>query len=151
MTKKIENIVSPEVKSEKPKKGMKYTLRFLVFLIILGLAGATAYYYKQYEKIRNNPETISQEETQRVISDVSRLIELPDETPSLATVQDKDKLKDQSFFKKAENGDKILIYANAKQAILYRPSSKKIIEVAPLILDSNTDQANGENDQFVAE
>jgi len=139
---KSENV--PEVVGEskiiKKSRG-GYFFKFIVFLIIVGLAGATAYYYKQYKKIKDNPQVVSQEETQFVVTELGKLMELPEGTPSLATVQDKEKLKDQSFFRKAENGDKVLIYADAKQAILYRPSTKKIIEVAPLILQGNE---NGE-------
>ena len=61
-------------------------------------------------------------------------MELPtDETPTIATIADKDKLKDQPFFSKAENGDKILAFNKAMLAILYRPSVNKIINVAPII------------------
>lgn len=123
--------------SPKPKKKRKFFLRFVVFLIIVGLAGATAYYYRKYKKIKGNPNVVAQEEIQIAVNELSKLIELPEGTPSLATVQDKEKLKDQSFFKKAENGDKVLIYADAKQAILFRPSTKKIVEVAPLLMQNN--------------
>lgn len=45
---------------------------------------------------------------------------------------DPEKLRDQPFFANAQRGDKVLIYANAKKAILYNPPSNKIIEVAPV-------------------
>ena len=129
----------------QPKKKRKYFFKFIIFLIIVGLAGATAYYYKQYKKIKDNPQVVSQEEVQFVVSELGKFMELPDGTPSLATIQDKEKLKDQNFFRKAENGDKVLIYADAKQAILYRPSAKKIIEVAPLILDNGNNNNSSAN------
>ena len=135
--------------SEPRKK--KYLLKIIALLIIAGLAGATVYFYQQYKKIKDNPQIVSQEETQFVVSELGKLMELPDGMPSLATVQDKEKLKDQSFFRKAENGDKVLIYADAKQAILFRPSAKKIIEVAPLLIQGNENngmeasQIQGEN------
>lgn len=44
----------------------------------------------------------------------------------------KDKLKDQTFFAKSENGDKVLIYAKAKRIYLFRPSESKLLEAAPL-------------------
>jgi len=150
MPRKIAEEISKEevVIPVQPKKKRKYFFKFIVFLIIIGLAVATGYYYKQYKKIKNNPQIISQEETQTVISEIGKLMELPDGTPSLATVQDKEKLKEQSFFRRAENGDKVLIYADAKQAILYRPTVKKIIEVAPLILDNgNNNNTSADNSE----
>ena len=136
-----------QIKAEsKPKKKMKYFFKIFIFIVIAGLVGTTAYYYKQYKKIKNNPQVVSQEETQAVVAEVGKLMELPNETPSIATVQDKDKLKDQNFFQKAQNGDKVLIYTNAKQAILFRPSAKKIIEVAPLLLPGNDNNAGTTQD-----
>lgn len=60
-----------------------------------------------------------------------RYLELPtDEEPTLATVTDREKLAEQPFFQKAENGDKVLIYSNSGRAVLYRPyKEKKIIDV----------------------
>ncbi len=66
-------------------------------------------------------------------------MELPQgETPTIATVSDKEKLKDQPFFKATENGDVLLAYTKAMQAILDRPNTNKIINVAPINLNGNT-------------
>lgn len=76
---------------------------------------------------------MTKEETDNLVREVAKLMDLPTgEAPTVATVLDKEKLKDQSFFKNAENGDKILIYTGANKAILYRPDTHKIIEVLPL-------------------
>ena len=75
----------------------------------------------------------AQEEVKKTIAAVDKLLVLPnDEQPTVATVSDVDKLKNQPFFTNAQNGDKVLIYSNAKKAILYRPSVNKIIEIAPV-------------------
>ncbi|NTU66873.1 MAG: LytR C-terminal domain-containing protein [Candidatus Moranbacteria bacterium] len=122
----------------KNKKGTGF-LRILTILILVGLAGTSIYYFRQYKKIKENPNSIAQEETKAITEKLSKIMDLPQgEDPTLATVSDRDKLKEQEFFKNAENGDKILIYAGAKQAILYRPVANKIIQVAPLIMDQNT-------------
>ena len=60
----------------------------------------------------------------------------------MATVSDLEKLKDQPFFAKAKIGDKVLIYTDAKKAILYDPVNDKIVEVAPInIGNSNPAEA----------
>jgi len=119
---------------------------FIIFVIILTLSavGAAGYFYKQYNDIKNNPNKVSTDEINSITSVISKFMDLPTgETPTLATVTDKEKLKDQDFFKNSENGDKILIYANAKKAVLYRPSAGKVIEVAPLLIgDAGSQDAN---------
>jgi hypothetical protein len=71
-------------------------------------------------------------------------MELPvGETPTVATISDKEKLKDQPFFKMAENGDILFAYTTAMQAILYRPSTNKIINVAPITINQAKDVTAG--------
>ncbi|MFA6185205.1 MAG: hypothetical protein WCT51_03920 [Candidatus Shapirobacteria bacterium] len=121
------------------KKIIKISVKILIVVIIVGSLGAAGYFYKQYKEIKDNPNKISIDEIKSLTTVIGKFMDLPaDETPTLATVTDKEKLKDQDFFKKSENGDKILIYANTKKAILYRPSTQKVIEVAPLLIGSGS-------------
>lgn len=117
----------------------KKTALILGFITILLIALVPSYYfYSQYQrsqKLLQNPTEAAKEEAKALIAKVSELIELPaNEEPTVATVSDKNKIKDQPFFQKAENGDKVLIFTQWKKAILYRPSTNKIIEVAPINL-----------------
>ena len=65
-----------------------------------------------------------------LIEKIGKLVLLPaDEEPILATVTDKEKLKEQPLFAKAENGDKILIYAKAQKAYIYSPSKEMLVDV----------------------
>lgn len=127
------------------KKVFKVGFTILIVIVVIDSLAAAAYFYKQYKEIKDNPNKISLDEINSLTMVIGKFMDLPtDETPTLAIVTDKEKLKDQDFFKKSENGDKILIYANAKKAILYRPSTQKVIEVAPLLIgnsDQNTTQA----------
>jgi hypothetical protein len=84
-----------------------------------------------------NPETAGKTEIEQIQSHINGTVNLPNETPTLATVSDAAKLKTQVFFKDAQNGDKVLIYPHAGTAILYRPSTKKVIEYAPVNLGSS--------------
>ncbi len=99
----------------------------LVIIVLIGVAGTFSYLYYQ-EKNKK-----SMTEVEGIISEISKLIELPSgEIPTIATVTDKTKLQNQTILKKAENGDKVVIYAQAQKAILYRPSTKKIVDVVPV-------------------
>lgn len=112
-------------------------------LPLIGLAAFGGYYFKKYNELQSNPisaEQATQQEEERTLREVGKLYELPtDEKPTIATVKDKEALKKQypDFFDKAENGDKLLVYQNAKLAILYRPSFKQLIKVGPLQVQEN--------------
>lgn len=116
----------------------------VILVLIVGSAGFyifTLYQKSQTElnKIRLNPQTVAAEEGKSLVAKVGLLITLPDkEEPTIATVTDSSKLKDQPFFSKSENGDKVLIYTQAKKAILYRPGINKIIDVAPVNIGQPT-------------
>ena len=119
------------------EKKSKVTL-ILVVLLLLSI-GSTAYLYNQVKNLKANPEAKAQEEVAALVAKVGQLIVLPEgETPTVATVNDPEKLKEQPFFAKAKAGDKVLIYTNAKKAILYNPTSHKIVEVAPLNIGAPT-------------
>lgn len=110
-------------------------------LLIVSLAGVAViliitniFFYQKLRALNHNPQAETQAQTQELIGEVGKLMVLPTEAPTIATVSDPEKLKGQPFFEKAQIGDKVLIYAAARKAVLYSPSQKKIIEVAPLII-----------------
>lgn len=80
-------------------------------------------------------------EVSSVVAKVGKLIELPNEDVTLATVSDVTRLSSQPFFARAANGDKVLIYTASKKAILYRPSINKIIEVGPIAINPSASSA----------
>ena len=85
----------------------------------------------------------NQADVQQLIAKVGQLVLLPtDENPTIATVTDLSKLQGQPFFEQAQVGDKVLIYTNAKKAILYRPAQNKIIEIAPINLGSTSSNSS---------
>ncbi len=107
------------------------SLGLLVFAVIS--VAAAVYLYKQNAELRRNSQAVTESEIKDLIAKVGKLIVLPTgEQPTIATVADPDKLKNQSFFANASKDDKVLIYTNARKAILYSPSQNKIIEVAPI-------------------
>lgn len=128
---------------------LKKPIFLLLLLLILSLA-ALGVVYSQYQKtqselseIKNNPQALRAEETKKLIEQVAKVMVLPSsETPTVATITDISKLKNQPFFAKAQNGDKLLIYTDAKRAILFRPSTNKVIDVAPVNIGTVTPSVN---------
>jgi len=113
------------------------TLIIIGIILLIILASTPSYYfYTQYKKAQqrlDNPNIAATEETKALIDRVGQHIVLPvDEQPTVATISDKEKLKDQPFFANAKNGDKVLIYNLARRAILFDPVADKIIDVAPI-------------------
>lgn len=125
-----------KTRSRKPNKS---NLMILALILIIGVGGFLGYrvYDNQQKEISrlSDPQESAKVETERIKDEVSQLIELPaDEDPTIATVVDSSKLNNQPFFAKAQNGDRVVMYAKAKKAVLYRPSTNKLIEVAPINL-----------------
>jgi len=102
----------------------------IVFVTILTVALASGYFYWQQRSftVANASPEKNQQEMENVLKQISKSITLPSEAPEMATVTDKSKLQNQPFFSQAENGDKVLIFTQARKAILYRPQTKKIID-----------------------
>ncbi len=117
---------------------IKYSLIAILFLAI-GVGG-TIYFIKMKPEFLglSVSQAQAQADSDKLVAEVSLLIALPtDEKPTIATVSDITKVQDQPFFKSAKNGDKVLIYTNAKKAILYRPGEKRIIEVGAVNINNN--------------
>lgn len=92
-------------------------------------------------ELQSDPKYIASQEIRQTVDQVGKVVSLPEgEDPVIATVTDKEKLKDQAFFAKAENGDKVLIYAKARRIYLFRPSENKLLEAAPLNIGQSTNQ-----------
>lgn len=106
----------------------------ILSIILLLAAGGIGYYFIQ----QNMPKPTAQEEAKTLAVKVSKLIDLPNEQPTIATITDPAQLQDQSFFAKALVGDKVLVYASIGKAILYRPSLNKIIDVTTVNIPTPT-------------
>ena len=132
------SIFQPTIMPEKSEKSSgniwKKIIVGVVLAILVLLSATTFYFYRQWRQTKTNPQEVAQDALSEIVAEVGKLIELPTgETPTMATVTSVEKLKDQPFFAKAQNGDKALIYSQAGKAILYRPASHKIIEVISLV------------------
>lgn len=117
--------------------------RIILILCLIIVAGGLGYgifrfvsLSQEVNKLRATPQGVADAakiEAGKIAEQVKKLIAVPDdETPTIATVSNADKLKANAFFANAQNGDKVLIYTGAKKAIIFRPGENKIIEVGPI-------------------
>lgn len=125
----------------------KLVKRLFVLVVILAIVGAGAYLYKRNRdlsaenKLLSNPTEVAERQQAALIAQVGALVDLPSgETPTIATVSDAAKLKDQTFFENAQNGDRVLIFTKTKKAYLYRPSTNKLINIAPINIGNSGEQ-----------
>lgn len=119
------------------KAFLRNNLFAILAVLVVVFASLTAYFFQQSRQGGSDSQT--QAETRALVRKVGNLIVLPDdETPTIATVSDPEALKGQAFFDGAKKGYKVLIYTNAKKAILFDPTSGKIVNVAPLTMNATS-------------
>jgi len=158
--KKLKNIQTKEnsekiIASEKQMglikkifaKNKRAIIILTIFLVIMLISALPAwYFYDKYKGVltviqsQNSQKTeeTEQEKLKKIVGAVSEFMDLPEnEEPALASITDIEKISNQPFFARAQNGDKILIYTSAKKAILYRPETNRVIEVSNI---SGTDE-----------
>ncbi|KKS95498.1 MAG: hypothetical protein UV73_C0017G0012 [Candidatus Gottesmanbacteria bacterium GW2011_GWA2_43_14] len=119
---------------------LKLNRKILILISLIVIIAAflvSFYFYRKYKQLSvnlSNLAQIQQIEIKDIKSKVGRHYLLPEgEEPLLITVTDWEKVKSQPFFSRAQNGDKVLVYNNAKKAILYSPAKDLVLEVGPVI------------------
>jgi len=119
----------------------KIIIPAVLVVIILSAGGGYFYWLSKGALLPFQNQNNEPDEVKRLVAEVGRLIDLPTlESPTIATVTDVSKLKEQPFFQKAKNGDKVLIYTQAKKAYLYDPKIKKVMDVAPINIGTESAQ-----------
>jgi hypothetical protein len=115
---------------------LRFIRRFSLWIIIVAVLVilVLAFEAGRYTVYGAHPELSGQEQASAILRNVGQLIQLPaNETPTMATINDAASAKKtQPFLVNAQNGDILIVYPNAAEALLYRPSSNKLIAVGPV-------------------
>src|SRR6185437_12008132 len=121
------------------KKSIIFGCIAFTALVIVGIG---LYYFIQYHHAQNllkDPLLASEMQQETIVKNVTKLTQVPPgEQPTIAKISDISKLNNQPFFQNAKNGDFVLIYTKAKEAILYDPVSNKVLRVGPILVPSPT-------------
>ena len=117
----------------------------ILLAVIAGLAAAALYGYQYMQGSRDSGEpvtlsedgSLSVEETEKVLSRISELLVVPNDTnPLVATIINVEELQAQQlFYQNAKNGDILIIYPTVQKAIIYNPQENILVNVGPVILD----------------
>lgn len=114
----------PKQKLKKPKKRRRLQVAWLaagvaVLLVAVGVSALIRWGSQPASSTAVLPAKTAQtvEEMAAIESD---------EQPVVLTVTDKTKVQ-QEFLSRAENGDQVMLYYQARKAVLYRPSENKVI------------------------
>ncbi len=115
----------------RPKRKRRFATMLIVALVAVAAIGGGAYFsYTFATEWFGSPK--ADLDVAKVVARVGLLMLLPNEEPTIATVSDLSKLKDQPFFTNAKQNDIVLMFPRAQKAVLYNPTLNKIIEVAPI-------------------
>lgn len=142
-------------KSKRSKKG-KFAVVIIVVLLIASLAGMFVLYQK-YQDTQSEVQKLSTVQGQQelnktqinqLLGEMRSIIVLPEgEDPVVATITDISKLENNDFYKDAKNGDKVVVFAEAKKAYIYRPDTKTIVNVGAFQIDTSKPAASGTQTQ----
>lgn len=97
-------------------------------LVIIGAISVVGYVYLGKSPSDSNTQNSSQDEDPS-IKILKKYLDFPEEKPTLTTITDPEKLKDEAFFKNALKGDQLFFFPKTGKAILFRPDTKQIIEM----------------------
>lgn len=119
----------------------------VVVIIVAALAVAgCAWMYLKYSAAKKQvsalatpqgQQELAKKEIQALLEKIGKHIVLPaGEEPTVATVTNADILKnEQAFYRDAQNGDKVIVYMQAKKAIIYNEAKDILVNVGPIFIN----------------
>lgn len=139
------------------RKDIKTLITVIAVIGIFLLGGGAGYlvYNQLVEKDvlgkANTPEFVSeiqQKQVDAILKDLNKLILITEEEePTVATILDVEVLRQDNpeFYKNAQDGDILIIYS--QRAIVFRRDKNMIVNVAPVFVQPDSNQATQEESQ----
>lgn len=110
---------------------MKKVLLAVWIVLTLGLVGATGYLFMQNRDLDRQLTETTEEKNERLVKEINKVYDLPDETPVVAIVTNKDEfIAEYPVFENAESGDYLLFFRKARLNVLYRQDEKRVVKTA---------------------
>lgn len=109
----------------KRKHSLQKGAVLLLGILFVLAASSSAFFYKKYQtaQAKGKIDEIA------LLRDISQGVQLPTEKPTMLTIADKDKLSNKVLAASVDNQDILLIYNDAKRLVVYRPSTRKVVDM----------------------
>ena len=115
-------------------------------VVLLGLSGLNVYQFMQNRDLKGQVNLTTEEKNKRIISEINKVFDLPDEEPVVAIVTDPVEFKKQyASFDNAESGDYLLFFRKARLNVLYRQSQKKVVKTASVTVPITVELVGSES------
>lgn len=125
-----------EIKTDRVVKRnrKKPIIAAIAAIAILALGSSVLFYVSSANNAKSALGVTTPSDIKKIVSNVAELVNLPiSESPSqIANITDTAKLGGNPFFANAAKGDVVLIYPKNQEAILYRPSTNRVVAIGPL-------------------
>lgn len=105
------------------KLHLSKTSVILGFICLVAI-GAGIFFYMQYKNAQDESSANA-----RLLETIGKTVQLPSETPMVVTVVDKAKLSNKQLATKVEDGDIMMIFAQSKRLVVYRPGVAKVVDM----------------------
>ena len=131
----------------------KYKIIIILLTILFLISAFTSLlFYRRFKQMQKKSSeqpvpnrSLRLSDKPPLLSEIEKLLVLPEEKPNILNVSDLDNLIEQPFFTGAKPTDIVLLYKQEKKAILYDPVAKQIINIGPLIIVTPTIEAHKSN------
>jgi hypothetical protein len=127
-----------------PRRVSSHVGLVVTVICIVVLAIAAGYFFKRYNDLKHTPTVENTAKSEKIVNEVGKIFLLPTgDDPTVAIIKDTTKLASQPFFKRAHNGDAVVIYAKAHVAVIYREKDNKVINATDAMSSQATDLGQG--------
>ncbi len=111
--------------------------KILALLVIIVIAVLGYAIFRKLNPAVKIPEgQLSEKQIKTLVTKVSKLINVPEETPVIITIKKAEQLiASQKFYVGSKDGDYLMVFPKTQKAIIYRKSEGRLINVGPIIID----------------
>lgn len=137
----MNSLQDPFKQKKMPRKNDTF-YKLVIGVLALVIVGGGVYLFvikpRQAAVAGDSTQAADTAKYNALIEKVKKVILVPDENPTIATIANLDEVKKQNatFYADAKEGDTVIIFST--KALIYRESEDKIINVAPVTKEAST-------------